>query len=174
MKNAEIPPNVGRLVLAAETAADLMTKDPIMVRDDLTIRGAATFLIAEEISAAPVIDGGGCVVGVVSHTDIVRHDSDGSHGSGPDAAYYYDLQLRCPPALRELVHGMKSDVVRVRDVMSPVVFKVSARDSAVTVVAEFLALKVHRLFVVDDSAKLVGVISALDVMRHLNRQQVHS
>lgn len=65
---------------------------------------------------------------------------------------------------------MKSDVVRVRDVMSPVVFKMSARDSAVAVVAEFLALKIHRLFVVDESDKLVGVIIALDVMRHLKKQ----
>jgi CBS-domain-containing membrane protein len=87
-----------------------------------------------------------------------------------ESAFYHDVALRCPPVLRELVHRLKADVVRVRDVMSPVVLKVSASDPVMTVVAEFLALKIHRLFVVDDAAKLVGVISALDVMRHLKRQ----
>ena len=36
-----------------------------------------------------------------------------------------------------------------------------------SVVREFLALKVHQLFVVDRAGVLVGVISTLDVLRHL-------
>jgi CBS domain-containing protein len=36
------------------------------------------------------------------------------------------------------------------------------------VVSEMVSLKVHRLFVVDDDGILVGVISALDVLRHLS------
>jgi len=35
------------------------------------------------------------------------------------------------------------------------------------VVAQMLALKVHRLYVVERDGTLVGVISALDVLRHL-------
>jgi predicted transcriptional regulator len=31
-----------------------------------------------------------------------------------------------------------------------------------------LKLKVHRLFVVDENGVLVGVISALDILRHLS------
>jgi CBS domain-containing protein len=158
------------LVLAAKSAADLMTKSPKTVRDDATLRAAASFLIAKEISAAPVVDSSGAIVGVISHTDIVRHESQTGSGSRQEAGFYNDITLRCPPALREIVHKIKTDVVRVRDVMSPVVIKVAARDPVMTVIAEFLALKIHRLFVVDDAEKLVGVISALDVMRHLKPQ----
>ena len=55
----------------------------------------------------------------------------------------------------------------LREIMTPVVFSVQPETRAARVVAEMLAMKVHRLFVVDDSGVLVGVISAVDVLRHL-------
>jgi len=48
-----------------------------------------------------------------------------------------------------------------------VVFSVSPDTPAAKVIEDMVGLKVHRLFVVDDGGILVGVISALDVMRHL-------
>jgi CBS-domain-containing membrane protein len=51
--------------------------------------------------------------------------------------------------------------------MTPVVFAVSTKDSARTVVARMVDEKVHRLFVLDESGVLVGVISALDVLRRI-------
>jgi CBS domain-containing protein len=44
---------------------------------------------------------------------------------------------------------------------------VSPQDPADRVVREMVELKVHRLFVVEDNGTLVGVISVLDVLRHL-------
>ena len=52
--------------------------------------------------------------------------------------------------------------------MTPVVFTVGLRTPAAKVVEQMVTLKVHRLFVVDDDLALVGVISALDVLRHLS------
>jgi CBS domain-containing protein len=51
--------------------------------------------------------------------------------------------------------------------MTPVVFAVSPNDSASKVVAKMVDDKVHRLFVIDHGGVLVGVISALDVLRKL-------
>jgi predicted transcriptional regulator len=170
MNASQSSPAAARLILAADKAADLMTKSPVMIRADSAIRTAAAVLIAEEISGAPVVDAANRVIGVISHTDIVRYDSEGPPPSGHDTGYYHDLQLRCPPALRDMIYGSQAESVRVADVMSTVIIKVSTQDSAIAVVAEFLALKIHRLFVVDESEKLVGVISALDVLRHLKRQ----
>jgi CBS domain-containing protein len=51
--------------------------------------------------------------------------------------------------------------------MTPVVFSVSPEAPARRVVGDMLGLKVHRLFVVGSDGVLVGVISALDVLRHL-------
>jgi CBS domain-containing protein len=52
--------------------------------------------------------------------------------------------------------------------MTPVVFSVAPDAAAAKVVQEMVALKVHRLFVVENTGVLVGVISALDVLRRLS------
>ena len=59
------------------------------------------------------------------------------------------------------------DRATVRDVMTPAIFGVAPDTPAAEVVREMVALKVHRLFVVDSAGVLVGVISALDILRHL-------
>ena len=51
--------------------------------------------------------------------------------------------------------------------MTPVVFCVRPETSAAKVVEKMLALGVRRLFVVDDDGVLVGVVSAVDVLRRL-------
>lgn len=155
--------------LRAATAADLMTTNPVSIRHDATVADAAAFLIQHEISAAPVVDDAGRAVGVISHTDVVRHESKAVNWDPHDAEYYRAFDRRCPPAMRESVYAKKTEVVRVRDVMTPTVLEVATIDSAVSVVAKLLALKIHRLFVVDSTGTLVGVISTLDVLRHLHR-----
>jgi CBS domain-containing protein len=146
-----------------------MTANPLSIRHDATIGDAAAFLVGHEISAAPVVDDAGRAVGVISHTDVVRHDSEAALKDPHDAEYYRALDRRCPPAMREAVYGKKVETVRARDVMTPVVVQVTTQDSAVSVVAKLLALKIHRLFVVDQSGTLVGVISTLDILRCLHR-----
>jgi CBS domain-containing protein len=64
------------------------------------------------------------------------------------------------------------DKTEVRDLMTPVVFSVHLEAPASKVVEEMLTLKVHRLFVVDEIGVLVGVITALDVLRHMHYQRL--
>jgi len=54
------------------TAADLMNPKVLAVRDDMTLRELAAFLIRNQITGAPVEDGGGRLVGVVSTVDIAE------------------------------------------------------------------------------------------------------
>jgi CBS domain-containing protein len=53
--------------------------------------------------------------------------------------------------------------------MTPVVLSVSLDASLAEVCEKMLAGKVHRLFVIDVDGTLVGVISALDVLRCLTQ-----
>jgi CBS domain-containing protein len=55
----------------------------------------------------------------------------------------------------------------VRDMMTPAVFSVLSSTPAPRVIADMVALKVHQIYVVDDGGVLIGVINALDVLRHL-------
>ena len=49
---------------------DVMTRDPVAVRKDTPYREVVTMLIDHRVSAAPVIDSCGHVVGVVSEADL--------------------------------------------------------------------------------------------------------
>ncbi len=63
----------------------------------------------------------------------------------------------------------KPSTTDVREIMTAVVVSVKSDDPAWEVVAKMTALKLHRLFVVDRTGVLIGVISAFDVVRKLRR-----
>ena len=52
--------------------------------------------------------------------------------------------------------------------MTPIIFSLRAEAPAAKVVGEMVSLNVHHLFVVDGDGSLIGVISALDVLRKLH------
>jgi CBS domain-containing protein len=163
------PKNFPRPTLYAETATELMTPNPVSVRDVATVREAISLLIDKGISAAPVIDEAGRPVGVLSRADILVHDRETIRHLAMAPEYYHrsDLVLDSGEALTEGFQVERADDDQVRDLMTPAVFSVTPETPAYRVVADMVALKVHRLFVVDRSGVLVGVISALDVLRHL-------
>ena len=166
--NSAFSTNQGRrLVLCAATAADMMSKSPMSLHQEASIHEAATFLITHQISAAPVIDDAGRPVGVLSHTDIVRYACDPAAARPATAEYYRVADLFWPPATRHLMHDNKPEHIPVKEIMTPTVLSVTPEDSALSIVAELLALKVHRLFVIDETGVLVGVISTFDVLRKL-------
>jgi CBS-domain-containing membrane protein len=158
------------LTLKAETAADLMNPDPISIRADAAIHEAMALLIDHSFSAAPVIDEAGRPVGVVSRSDLLTHDRERIEYVPPVPDYYGEDELAA--ALKERV-GRKGfqvvnvDPTRVSDIMTPIVFSVRPDTPVARVIYDMLALKVHRLFVVDRCGVLVGVISSSDVLRHL-------
>jgi CBS domain-containing protein len=169
VKKAPEQPVKPRVVLAAETAADLMTPNPISIRDMATVQEAIALLTDKGFSAAPVIDRAGKPVGVLSRADILVHDREKAEYLPPAPEYYHksDLALDSGEVLEEGFQVVAADPAVVKDMMTPVVFSVTPDAPAYRVVADMHELKVHRIFVVDRSGVLVGVISALDVLRHL-------
>jgi CBS domain-containing protein len=127
------------LTLEAQTAEDLMTSNPISISEHAAIIDAASILSNREFSALVVINDAGRPVGVVSRTDIVRREAKPSHTTD------------------------------IREIMTATVVSAKLDDPAWEVIAKMAAFKVHRLFVVDRTGVLVGVISAFDVVRKLRR-----
>ena len=134
------------MTLRSKKAEDLMTANPLSIDETLTVREALAFLIDKAISGAPVIDAAGRPVGVLSQTDLLIHDRE----AHPEVA----------PARQEAG-------VQVRDVMTRGLFAVGRHTPSERVVEKLCGLKVHRLFVVDASGVLVGVITPMDLLRHL-------
>jgi CBS domain-containing protein len=169
MTNPQELQAAGSMTLAAATAADLMTPNPISIRQNATVKEAAAFLTDRGFSASPVIDEAGRPVGVVSRADIVVHHRQKAEYVPPVPDYYEKTALtaRSGEPLPAGFQVESTDQTLVRDIMTPVIFAVPSDASARRVVGDMLGLEVHRLFVVDVSGALVGVISALDVLRHL-------
>jgi CBS domain-containing protein len=142
-----------RLTLKADTAADLMANNPVSIRADAPVEDVVALFATKGFSAAPVIDAAGRPVGVVSRSDVIIHD----HALGESG----EVRRPRPP------EGT-SGKVSVRDLMTEAVFAVPADAPATKVVEEMLGLRVHHLFVVDTYGVLVGVISTLDILRHLS------
>jgi CBS domain-containing protein len=154
----------GAVILGARTAADLMTPNPLSIRDDATLREALAFLVDRSVSGAPVIDEAGRPVGVLSQTDVLVHDREEVEHIQPEHEYGTPL----PPSRWDEFQIERVDTTLVRDLMTPAVFCVAQDRPAWEVVEQMRELNVHRLFVVDTDGVLIGVISAMDVVRHLS------
>lgn len=159
------------LTLRAAMASDLMSGDPVSLARTATLKEAAALFLDREIHAAPVIDEAGRPIGVMSQTDLVRHCRERVQYASAATAY----QDRVDNRLSEEELGSLSfqiedaDQTTVRDLMTPTVIAVGPRTPAFEVVAQMLAFKIHRLFVVDEAGVLVGIISTWDVLRHLRK-----
>jgi len=157
------------LVLRAETAGDIMMPNPVSIRADAVLKEAIAFLTDKGFSAAPVIDRAGRPIGVLSRADIVVHDREKIEYA-PALTEAYERSSLAPDNQAEIKEGFQVENVDrtpVRDIMTPVVFSVTPKTPVAKVVEDMTGLRVHRLFVVDDDGVLVGVISTLDVLRHL-------
>ena len=132
-----------RCELEELTAKDLMTENPLSVRSDATVDEAIRFFTTKGISGAVVVSESGRPIGVLSSTDIL-----------------INLREKTPG-------GFEPVPTFVQEVMTPAVFNVHPDTPAFQVAEQMVALNVHRLFVVDRANVVVGVISALDMLRHL-------
>jgi CBS domain-containing protein len=173
MKNPPRVESTPRVVLDAATAADLMVPNPVSIAAGASVKEAAAFLADKGFSAAPVIDGAGRPVGVLSQSDIVVREREKVEYVSAKSDYHdrADLSRRLPKAQQTGFEVVDVDRTQVRDIMTPVVFSVTPETSAHKVIQDMLGQKVHRLFVVSDDGVLVGIISTVDVLRHLRLEQ---
>ena len=143
------------------TASDLMNPEVLTVRDDMSVRELASFLIENEISGAPVADAEGRLVGVVSLVDIAalasgegRRGGDGSGFFGPD----WDDGLD-----EEDMEDLDQDGLRVADIMTPQVFSVSEDATVPEIASLMLKGHLHRLLVTRED-RAIGIITTSDLL----------
>jgi CBS domain-containing protein len=125
-------------------ARDLMQVEVITVQDDTALEDVLDLLMQEHISGAPVVDGQGFLVGVISQVDV-----------------FFGGRTR--PGLND-GPGNGAEVTRVKDVMtSPPIC--ANEDTPVHDMAEMMCkLHIHRLPVVR-RGKLSGMVSSIDICR---------
>ncbi|MFF2502962.1 CBS domain-containing protein [Streptomyces sp. NPDC058067] len=133
--------------------SDVMTHTVAAVGSQAGFKEIVQLMQDWQISALPVIEGEGRVVGVVSEADLLPKEE---LRDDPDVAY---LQLRKP------VDVAKADALRAGDLMSSPAVTIRA-DATLAEAARVMAREgVKRMPVVDDAGLLAGVVSRADLLK---------
>lgn len=151
------------------TAADLMSPDVLTVPEDMTVRDLAGFLLEHEITGAPVVDGEGRLVGVVSVVDIAdlaagEEEDDGGEEGARDSFFATGFDARSPEGLAEIgpVEGEEGEM-RVGEIMNPEVYSVSEDATVSRVASTLLNNHIHRLLVIEEG-RVLGIITTSDLL----------
>lgn len=151
-------------------AKDVMQTDVLTLRPDDTVESAVGLLEEYHVSGAPVLDGFGKILGVLSSTDVARreHVHEGSvsvgrmGGGGPDEDDGLDFEDEVLDS-----EGYSPELfasARVDEWMSHRLVSVDPQATLAEVCQLMVAESIHRVFVVQEDA-LCGVISTFDVVR---------
>jgi CBS domain-containing protein len=146
---------------AEKTAADVMRRDVITVRDHWDIREALHLFEQKRISGAPVLDREGDLVGVLSVTDIARA-AEKERRSGDSDFYKAPLAEGLPSGF----HIERYDEIPVKEVMTPLVIDALETTPVPRLAALMIDLHIHRVIITRGS-KLVGIVTSLDLLRLL-------
>jgi CBS domain-containing protein len=115
---------------------DVMTPDVIMVGPDATLAEAAQLMKDANIGPLPVCENGQ-VFGMVTDRDI---------------------------AVRAVAEGLDPQTTRVREVMTPDLVCCFEADDVEEAVRLMQDTQRHRLLVIDDDRRLVGIVSIADLV----------
>ncbi len=144
------------------TAADIMSREVETIPQNLSLQAAASLLMHEQISGAPVIDGEGRCVGVISNTDFVRwakngHAAETLHDTAASefCAEWQVLDVEALPH-DEVCCYMSRDVVTV-----PPGVRI------VGLARMMLDAHIHRIIVVDPQRRPLGIVSSTDILAAL-------
>jgi len=149
------------------TVKDVMQRDVLAVDADWPLDKLAGFLTDNSISGAPVTDAEGELVGVVSLTDLVRHESmteKDTDTNNTHDVYLYELERHMSSEELRVFHTQYESPIQVREIMTPMIFKVSEDDSVKEVAETMLKGRIHRVFVTREG-KLQGIVTALDMLQ---------
>jgi CBS-domain-containing membrane protein len=138
-----------RILLRRSVAGDLMNQLPIALEEQTTIQEATQLLRQRALDAAPIVDETGGIVGVVTLAACNA---------------WKEFTLRSAP---ERFSTQDLGPNTVMEIANPNVPTIRANASGQELMERFLQRRVRRIYVTDDYGRLVGVISASDMLRRL-------
>lgn len=145
-----------------KTVADIMTRNPIVVRPETPLNEAIKILAERRISGLPVVDDTGKLVGTVSETDLMWQET----GVTPPAYIMFldsVIYLQNPATYERDLHKALGQTVG--EVMSrdPVTI---APDQPLKEAAQMMHDRsVNRLPVLDAQGLVMGILTRGDIVR---------
>ena len=141
-----------------------MTREVVTVNPDTTLGEVKELFSEKQISGAPVTDDKGELVGVISVSDLIRSENNPEpyHREG----YWIDFSV-----LAQSFQVVDDDTA-VSEVMSTTSFHVGEMTPLHNVTSLMTLHHLHRVIVTRGRREVCGIISSLDLVRHLGDRLV--
>jgi CBS domain-containing protein len=137
------------------TVNDVMTTQVVVVRRDTTFKEMAATLRRYRVSAFPVVDDEGRVIGVVSEADLLAKEALAHPGMVAEVLHHKDVR--------------KAEGLTAGDLMTREAVTVSPGDPVEQAARLMHFLKIKRLPVVNSDGQLVGIVSRSDLLAVFDR-----
>lgn len=153
--------------LTSLCASDLMSPEVVMIPDQMSLQGAARLLSRAQVSGAPVVDGTGRCIGMLSAVDFLHWAEHGGKATpqpcGCAETAWKPWQMLDHPEHAETMVG---EVMTRNPVTTP----------AKTLIGDLSRMMVdahiHRILVVDQDEKPIGIVSSMDILAAIARSEL--
>jgi CBS domain-containing protein len=141
-------------------AADLMTTNVVTIADDATAQDAAVLMLGNRISALPVLDRSGKLVGIVSEGDLMRRSELGTER---ERSWWLELLTANRNLASDYVkaHGRKVSEVMTRKLIT------AAPSTPINTIALLLEKHAIKRVPILDHGKLVGIVARANLLQAL-------
>jgi CBS domain-containing protein len=140
-------------------ARDAMVSPVITVEENETVRNVAKLLIAKHISAVPVVDGAGKLVGIVTEADLLHRTEAGTERP---VSWWLSL-ISGDRALAD--EYVKSHAVKVKDIMTRNVKTADPTTPLHEIADLFEEEHIKRVPIVSQGGDLVGIVSRANIIQ---------
>ncbi|MEM6251396.1 MAG: CBS domain-containing protein [Cyanobacteria bacterium P01_D01_bin.156] len=145
----------------------MMTSSPLTATPEMPLKDAIQLLASHRISGLPVVDAAGEAIGEISETDLMWQVSGASL---PAYVMLLDsvVYLTNPARYNQELHKALGQTVA--DVMSRKVTLIKSDDDLQLAAQLMHDKQIRRLLVVDDTQRVVGILTRGDIVRELAKQ----
>jgi CBS domain-containing protein len=137
------------------TVKDVMTTEVVVVRRDTSFKEMAATLRRYRVSALPVVDDAGTVIGVVSEADLLAKEALADPGVMAEVLHHKDVR--------------KAEGLTAGDLMTRPAVTAAPEDPVEQAARMMHFMRVKRLPVVNSGGELVGIVSRADVLAVFDR-----
>ncbi|MBB6252729.1 CBS domain-containing protein [Nitrospirillum iridis] len=150
-------------------AHDVMTADVLTLTPDMPVSRIAALLLDRGISAAPVVDGRGGVIGMVSEGDLIdREEARAAHEARRD--WWLALVAEGEPLPPGYLADAQKRERTARDVMAAPVITVDINTDTGEIARLLITHGIKRVPVVLEGS-LVGIVSRADLLKVLAAEE---
>src|SRR5262245_45318937 len=143
-------------------AADLMSRDLVLIPEDMSLQDAARRLVRNQVSGAPVVDYRGVLVGVISSSDFLRNATHADEHTGCAMSPSVCAEWQVVE-----VDQLPDESVRRRMTTDPVT--ADEQTPVAELARMMIEAHIHRIVIVDEERAPKGVVTSTDILAAVSR-----